>query len=179
MLDIKFIRDNPELIKEAVRKKRVNFDVEKLLAVDERRRHVLGELEAKRAKQNSGSRGGPKSPVELEELKKNKEEIKILEEEMRHGEEDFEKLMMQVPNIPSDDTPEGPDASGNKVLRQVGKLPQFDFKPKEHWELGQTLGVIDIENAAKVSGTRFAYLKGALGIMEFALIQLVLSVLTS
>ncbi len=179
MLDIKFIRDNPDLIKDAVRKKRVDFDVEKLLAVDERRRHVLGELEGKRAKQNSGSRGGPKSSVELEGLKKNKEEIKILEEEMRHVEEDFEKLMMQVPNIPSADTPEGPDASGNKVLRQVGKLPQFDFKPKEHWELGRALGVIDIENAAKVSGTRFAYLKGALGLMEFALIQLVLSVLTS
>jgi len=178
MLDIKFIRDNPELIREAARKKGVKFDVDQLLAVDERRRHVLQELEGKRARQNAGSRGGPKAPTEIEGLKKLKEEIKILEEEIKHVEEEFNDLIFKLPNIPSEDTPVGKDESENKVLREVGKPTIFDFKPKEHWELGENLGVIDTTTAANVSGARFAYLKGGLGLLQFALVQLVFSVLT-
>ncbi len=178
MLDIKFIRENPELIKEAARNKGVKVDVDALLAVDERRRHVLQELEEKRAKQNALSKGGPKAPTELEILKKLKEEIKVLEEEIRRVQEEFEALMLQMPNVPSEDTPVGKDESANKVLRKVGKLPVFNFKPKEHWELGAELDVIDTERATKVTGARFAYLKGGLGLMQFALTQLVLSVVT-
>lgn len=178
MLDIKFIRENPDLIKDAVCKKGVKFDVDQLLAVDKRRKHVLQELEAKRAKQNAGSRGGPKAPTELEVLKKLKEEIKILEEEIKHIEKEFDELMLQVPNIPSDDTPVGADASSNVVVKEVGKKLVFDFKPKEHWQLGQELDVIDIERASRVSGARFAYLKRALGLMQFALLQHALSLFT-
>jgi seryl-tRNA synthetase len=178
MLDIKFIRDNPGLIKDAAHKKGIDFDVDKLLAVDERRRHVLGELEAKRAQQNAGSRGGPKAPTEIEELKKLKEGIKLLEEEISHVQEEFQQLILSLPNIPSDDTPVGKNENDNKVLREVGKRTTFDFKPKEHWQLGQELGVIDTESASKISGARFAYLKGALGLMQFALVQLVFSVVT-
>ena len=178
MLDIKFIRDNPELIKEATRKKGVKFDVDELLAVDERRRHVLQELEAKRAKQNAGSRGGPKAPTELEKLKKLKEGIKILEEEIGHVQKEFDELMLQVPNIPSNDTPVGTDASSNVVIKEVGKKPVFDFEPKEHWQLGQELDVIDTDRASRVSGARFTYLKGALGLIQFALLQYTLSVST-
>ena len=178
MLDIKFIRENPELVKEAARNKGVKLDLDQLLAVDERRRHVIQELEGKRAKQNAGSRGGPKAPTEIEGLKKLKEEIKILEEEIKHVEEDFYDLMSKLPNIPSEDTPVGKDESENKVLREVGKKTVLAFKPKEHWELGEDLGVIDTATAGNVSGARFAYLKGALGLMQFALVQLVFSVLT-
>lgn len=178
MLDIKFIRENPELVKEAARKKGVDVDVDALLAVDERRRHVLQELEEKRAKQNALSKGGPKAPTELESLKKLKEEIRVLEEEIKRVETEFEALVLKIPNIPSEDTPVGRGESENKVLREVGKPTAFDFKPKEHWELGLDLDVIDIERASKVSGARFAYLKGDLGLMQFALIQLVLSVVT-
>ncbi len=178
MLDIKFIRENSELVKEAARKKGVNVDVDALLAVDERRRHILKELEEKRAKQNTASRGGPKAPTELEELKKLKEEIKVLEEEIKHVEAEFEALMLKIPNVPSEDTPVGKSERENKILREVGKPTAFDFKLKEHWELGLDLDVIDIERASKVSGARFAYLKGGLGLMQFALIQLVLSIVT-
>jgi seryl-tRNA synthetase len=178
MLDIKFIRENPELIKEAARKKGVSVDVDMFLAVDERRRHVLQELEEKRAKQNALSKGGPKAPTELEGLKKLKEEIKVLEEEIKLVEAEFETLMLKIPNIPSEDTPVGQGESENRVLREVGKPTAFDFKPKEHWELGLDLDVIDIERASKVSGARFAYLKGDLGLMQFALIQFALSIVT-
>jgi len=179
MLDIKFIRQNPELVKEAAQKKRVKVDIDQLLAVDERRRHVLQELEQKRSEQNKGSVGGPKSPVELEKLKKLKEEVKILEEGIGHIEKEFEEIMLQVPNIPSQDTPVGPDESGNKVLREWGKIPKFSFKPKEHWELGQQLNILDVEHAGIVSGTRFNYLKGEAALLEFALVQHALSVLVN
>lgn len=178
MLDIKFIRQNPELVKEAARKKGVKVDINQLLAVDERRRHILRELEQKRAEQNKGSTGGPKSPAEIEKLKKLKEEIKLLEEELGHVEKDFEEILSKVPNIPSDDTPVGHDESGNKVVREWGKIPVFDFKPKEHWQLGQELGILDIEHAGIISGTRFSYLKSEAALLEFALINFSFFVLT-
>lgn len=177
-MDIKFIRENIEAVKEAVKNKKVSVDIDALLAVDERRRHILKELEEKRAEQNAGSRGGPKAPTELELLKRLKEEIKVLEEEQSGVQKEFDGLILLVPNIPSKDTPVGKDEGGNKILREVGKPAVFGFKPKEHWELGRELGVIDMETASEVSGARFGYLKGALGLLQFALVQLVFSVLT-
>ncbi len=177
MLDIKFIRNNQDKVREAIKNKKVDLDFDKLLATDERRRHLLSESESLKAEQNKRSKG-PQSPVDLEELKSLKEKIKLIENELSCVEKDFEKLMLQVPNIPSEDTPVGKDESENKVLRHWGKPKVFDFKPKEHWELGQELDLIDSERASKVSGARFAYLKRGLVLMEFALIQYGLSVLT-
>ncbi len=177
MLDIKFIRNNQEKVREAIKNKKVGLDLDKLLASDERRRHLMSESEALKAEQNKRSKG-PQSPVDLEELKTLKEKKKLIENELVLVEKEFNELMVQVPNIPSADTPVGPDESGNKVLRQWGKIKSFDFKPKEHWELGQDLDLIDSERAAKVSGARFAYLKRGLVLMEFALIQYGFSVLT-
>src|SRR3989344_4051977 len=142
MFDIKFIRNNQDKVREAIKNKKVDLDLDKLLATDERRRHLLSESELLKAKQNKRSKG-PQSPVDLEELKALKEKIKLIENELVCVEEDFQKLMLQVPNIPSEDTPVGPDESGNKILRQWGKIKNFDFKPKEHWELGQQLNILD------------------------------------
>ncbi|PIR41900.1 MAG: serine--tRNA ligase [Candidatus Yanofskybacteria bacterium CG10_big_fil_rev_8_21_14_0_10_37_15] len=178
MLDIKFIRQNQEIVRTAIKNKKTVLDLDKLLAVDERRRHLLMESESLKAEQNKRSRG-PQSPKDLEELKALKEKIKIILDELSSVEEDFEKLMSMVPNIPSEDTPIGPDESGNKVLRQWGEIKKLDFEPKEHWELGEKLGLIDNERASKVSGARFTYLKGFLALMQFALIQHALSVFTN
>ena len=186
MLDIKFIRNNPEIVKIAAKDKKVNVDIDKVLTLDERRRHVLRELEDKRAEQNKKSNlraGGKPSPDEIVELKKLKDEIKILEEEIGRVEVDLEKLMLIVPNIPSDDTPIGPNETGNKVLRQWGKPRIFsaegeDFQPKEHFELGEELDLIDTERASQITGARFGYLKRDLVLLEFALIQFALNVLT-
>ncbi|MEK7506485.1 MAG: serine--tRNA ligase, partial [Patescibacteria group bacterium] len=177
MLDIKFIRQNPELVKKAAKDKQTQIDLDQLLALDERKRHVMTELEAKRAEQNKRS-GEKPSPEEIEALKKFKDEIKILGEELGRAEEELNKLLWAVPNIPSADTPVGSDASANKVIRQWGKLPSFNFKPKEHWQLGKELDIIDTEKAAEVSGTRFSYLKGDLVFLEFALVQYALAALT-
>jgi len=177
MLDIKFIRQSSEVVRKAIRDKNIDLDLDKLLAADERRRHVMQELEQLRAEQNRKSKG-PQSPEDLEKLRGIKEKIKLLEKEFEIVEEEFNILMVQVPNIPSGDTPIGKDASENKVLYKVGELPQFNFKPKEHWELGQELDVIDVERAAKVSGARFAYRKGAIVTLELAVIQYTFSILT-
>src|SRR3990167_10392895 len=138
MLDIKFIRQNQGKVREAIKNKRSSLDLDKLLASDEMRRHLLSESESLKAEQNKRSKG-PQSPVDLEELRALKEKIKLIENELACVQEDFENLMALVPNIPSNDTPVGPDESGNKVLRQWGKIKNFDFKPKEHWELGEAL----------------------------------------
>lgn len=177
MLDIKFIRQNTEIVKKAIRDKRVDLDLDKLLATDERRRHVLQEFEQLRAEQNKKS-VEKLSSEEITALKSIKDKIKILDEELGLVEKEFNELLLKVPNIPSTDTPIGPDENSNKILRQVGKLPKFVFQPKEHWELGCKLDIIDTERAAKVSGARFAYMKGGLVLMEFALMQYGLSVLT-
>lgn len=174
MLDIKFIRENPELIKEAARKKGVNFNVDALLAVDERRRHVLQELEAKRAKQNAGSRGGPKAPTELEELKKLKEEIKILEEEMERVEREFSELMLQVPQVPDSSVPEGKTDADNVEVRSWGKVPKFDFPVKDHIALMEGLDLLDLERGAKVSGFRGYFLKNEAVLLTNALWNFVL-----
>ena len=144
MLDIKFIRDNPELIKDAVRKKGVKFDVDQLLVVDERRRHVLQELEAKRAKQNVGSRGGPKAPTELETLKKLKEEIKIIEEEIGHVQKEFDELMLQAPQVPDSSVPDGKTDAENVEIRSWGKIPKFNFTVKDHIALMEDLDLLDL-----------------------------------
>lgn len=178
MLDIKFIRQNQDKVREAIKNKKVDFDLDKLLASDERRRHLLGEAESGKAEQNRRSKG-PQSPVDLGELKALKGKIKLIESELKSVEEEYERLMLMVPNIPTEDTPIGKDESENKVLRKWGKIKEFNFKPKEHWELGQELDVIDTERAAKVSGARFAYRKGTIVLLELAIIQYTFSILTN
>lgn len=176
MLDIKFIRNNPEVVRRAIQNKNINLDLDKLLAIDARRRELIESSEALKAEQNRKSKG---PQFNMEELKVLKEKFKVMEHELACVEEEFWQPMLQVPNIPTDDTPVGKDESDNKVLRQWGKMPEFGFKPKEHWELGQELDVLDVERAAKVSGARFIYRKGSVALLEMAIIQYTFSILTN
>ncbi len=169
MLDIKFIRENPELIKEAARKKGISVDVDVFLAVDERRRHILRELEEKRAKQNALSKGGPKAPTELEGLKKLKEEIKVLEEEIRGVQKEFDDLMLLIPQVPDSSVPEGRGDADNVEIRKWGETPKFDFKPKDYMTLMAELDLADAERGAKVSGFRGYFLKNEGLLLSFAL----------
>ncbi|MEK7536982.1 MAG: serine--tRNA ligase [Patescibacteria group bacterium] len=178
MLDIKFIRQNPEEVKEGLKKR--NFDaesVDSILSLDERRRHVLKELEEGRAEMNRGSKKIP-NPIEIENLKKLKEEIKILESELELVEKNLNESLYQLPNLPLADVPVGKDEKSNKILYEAGERPKFSFEPKKHYEIGESLEIIDIERAAKVSGSRFGYLKGLGARLEFALINFTLARLT-
>lgn len=178
MLDIKFIRENKEIVQEGAKKKRIDIDIEKLVALDDQRLKELKEIEDLRSEINKVSndiateKDSTKRLQLIEEMRTVKEDIKEKEEKFKGMMEEWQKMMLKVPNIPSVDTPEGADDSGNVVLRTWGEKPQFSFQPKEHFELGKALGIIDTETAGEVAGSRFAYLKGDLVLVQFALLQL-------
>lgn len=173
MLDIKFIRENKELVSSKVKAKGYLVDVEKLLTVDEKRRKLIEEIDSLRAqKSQTADKRDKEKGVEIKKQLKAKEEAleKILEE--------YSTLLLQVPNLPKEDVKEGKDETENEVVRKVGDIPKFDFEPKDHLAIGTGLDVIDVDKAAKVSGSRFSYLKNELVILEFALVNLALELLT-
>ncbi len=165
MLDIKYIRENQDKIKKAVKDKGINFDIDELLAIDSQRKLIMGESEAIRAEQKKTQ--DRKKATEL------KDRHKELELKLKSVEEEFQTLMIRVPNIPSEDTPVGKDADDNVEVFRSGELPVFDFEPKDHVELAEALDIIDFERGAKVAGYRGYYLKNegaqlALALMMFA-----------
>ncbi len=175
MLDINFIRENPKKVKEACEKKNVKIDVDRVLALDKGKRELMTEMEALKAEQNKISRGGKDNNVLITQAKEIKGKIKSMAPELEKIETELKNLLLQLPNIPFEDVPVGKDDSGNIVLRKVGHTPKFLFhKPKDYMELGKVLDLIDTERAAKVSGSRFGYIKNELPLLEFALINLVM-----
>lgn len=174
MLDIKYIRDNTEKVKAAVKNKRAKVNIDALLKVDQERRELLTKVETINQKRNEAAKA-----KDIAAGKAIKEELSGLEENLKIVGEEFQALMYQVPNVPSDDTPVGVDETGNKVLRKWGEPTKFTFTAKEHFELGKVLGFIDNERAGDVAGSRFTYLKGDLVLLQFALAQFVMGILTN
>jgi seryl-tRNA synthetase len=172
MLDINFVRQNPEKVKEACEKKQVKCDVEKILELDKKRRELLTNLEGLKAEQNKISRAHDESAIAT--AKELKEKIKNSEPELKKIEEELNSFLLLLPNVPFDEVPVGKDDSGNVVVRQVGKPSKFSFKAKDYMEIGTEKDLIDTERAAKVAGSRFGYLKRQLPLLEFALINLVM-----
>ena len=177
MLDIKFIRENSEKVKESCKNKQVKVDIDKLLKLDTQKREQLQELENLRAEQNKISKQSI-DKEQIEKAKKIKEKIKKIEPDLKEIEKTFNDLMLQVPNLSQEDVPAGKDETENVVVKEVGKVTKFDFKPKDHLELGENLDLIDVKRAAKISGTRFSYLKNEAVSLEFALINLIFETLT-
>ncbi len=173
MLDIRFIKENKEIVEKAVKAKNREVDLDELIRLGDERKSLKTQLDELNQKRNIAAK-----EQNREEGAKLKEEAEGLEEKFKTAEKDFLALMLKVPNIFSPDTPIGKDESENKVIRQWGEKPQFSFKPKEHFEIGEPLGIIDIETAGKVSGARFAYIKGGLARMQYAILQLCFDVLT-
>jgi len=174
MLDVNLIRRNPEEVKKGIAKK--NFSpklVDDFLALDEEWRKLTKQIDDLRAEQKKLS-----DERKIEEATKIKDKIQSLESELRKLEQNRQEILWQIPNLPSDDTPVGKDELENKVLRKWGEPKQFDFKPRDNVELGESLGIIDIENASRISGARFNYVKGEAALLEFALIQYVFDILT-
>ncbi|MEK7074294.1 MAG: serine--tRNA ligase, partial [Patescibacteria group bacterium] len=172
----KFIREYPEKIKNALEKRGVVFDVDYLLATDEKRRAKIQEVEEMRMRQNEISDKIPMLTVDekknaIEESKTLKQKIADADFELKTIEEEFISLMYKIPNIPDPDVPVGNDEGGNQVLREVGTKPHFGFTPRDYVELGEHLDLIDTPRAAKVSGARFGYLKHEAPLLEFALVR--------
>ncbi len=167
MLDIAFIRENPDIVRAAIKNKnREGIDLDRILVLAEERKTNANEISEINRQRNVAqeARDG-------EAGKRLKEELKAAEEKHQVTEKELVSLLIKIPNIPSADTPIGPDESGNVVIRQWGDKPQFPFTPKAHWDLGKDLGIIDNEKAAEVSGARFVYLKGDMALLEMALMR--------
>ncbi|HVZ76154.1 MAG TPA: serine--tRNA ligase [Candidatus Paceibacterota bacterium] len=176
MLDITFIRENPDIVRAALKNKNREgaVDLDRVLALADERKSLAGEISDINKKRNEAA-----AARDAEAGKALKESLKAAEEKYQALEKELVSMLVKIPNIPSADTPVGPDESGNKVVRQWGDKPTFDFTPKAHWDLGRELGIINNEKAAEVSGARFTYLLGDLALMQFALIHYAMSVLTS
>jgi len=175
MLDIKFIRENTKKVKDSIKKRGLKVDLDKLLKLDEKRRKIQTELEAIFAQKNKANKEIVKAKNKkkiISEMKEVDKKGDKLKENLKKINKEFETLMYQVPNMPLDDVSVGESEKDNVVVREVGKKTRFDFKPKDHLELGEKLDIIDTKRAAKVSGARFSYLKNQAALLEFALINL-------
>ncbi len=181
MLDIKFIRDNQDIVKKAIKDKQLNMNLEHLLALDDQRRKYIIETEAIRSRRNEITEKLKKGKEEslIFESKDLKEKLAKLETEMKEIEDAWQKEMLHVPNIPWTDVPVGESETENKIILTWGKPRNFTFEPKDHLVLGQELGIIDTEASAKVTGSRFTYLLGGAAALQFALIKFVTDSLTS
>lgn len=177
MLDIKFIRENLDLCKEAAKNKNREVEWERLLALDDKRRELIGKSEAIRAKRNKAER----ATTDEERLagRALKQEMKALEEELKTVEEEFHALMLTVPNVPDKSVPVGKDEHGNKTVKTWGEIPKFDFLVKDHIELATKLDLIDFERGAKVGGRRAYFLKNEAAQMELALMWYTLNKLVA
>jgi len=181
MLDIQFIRDNPELVAEKSRQKGYTVDVKQLLELDTERRTRLTQIDELRARRNAQAaelKNGKPSEEQIAHGKQLKEELAQREADLATIETSYYDLLKAVPNMPLDDVPVGASEDENVMAKEVGNKPDFDFKPQSHWQLAEAKGWIDKERAAKVTGARFAYLKGDLVQLHFALMNFALSVLT-
>jgi seryl-tRNA synthetase len=178
LLDLKAIREDPEAARAALARRGAAESLDELLRLDARRRELLPEIEDGRARQNKASeaiaeakRGGGDAEAELAEMRELAPRIKQLESELGEVEAALEELAAQLPNLPDPDAPDGMSEEDAVVLREVGERPEFDFEPRDHLEIGTSLGLIDMEAAARASGSRFAYLKGDLVLAELALVR--------
>lgn len=166
MLDIKFIRENKDLIKEAARKKHLDFDVEGLLAIDETRLEILSKVENLRNQQNKFSEIIPsitdadERETKISEMKGVKDELQKEEEVLRKVMQDWQTQMLFVPNVPDMTVPDGESDEDNKEIKVWGEKPKFDFEPKDHVELMTNLKMVDIERGTKVHGFRGYFLTG-------------------
>jgi seryl-tRNA synthetase len=179
MLDIRVIRDDPDAVREGARKKRIPLDLERLLALDDRRRALIRQVEDAKAEQRRrgkavGTLPPDRKAAELAELVTLKEAIGAGEAEQAQVMQDWEALMLRVPNLPAAEVPEGRDDSENVELRRVGEVPARDFPLLDHVELGRRLGILDVERGVKVSGARFYFLRGAGTLLHRAVLSFAL-----
>lgn len=186
MLDIKIIRNNPEILKKALQKRKDSFDVNQILSLDEKRRQVLVEVEQLKNKQNSDSKlvpiykkeGKDVAPL-MEEMKNLSDKIKKLDSQVKEIDEDLNKLLLTIPNIPNETVPDGDTDEDNIEIRRWGEPRKFDFEPKAHWDIGEKLNILDFSAAAKVTGARFTFYKGLGARLERSLMNFMLDLHTT
>lgn len=185
MLDLKLLRDDPERIEAALKQRGAAISLAPLLELDAQRRALVHETEQLRASQHAASqeiarrkKAGEDAGPLLEEMKDISERAKLLGGQVRDAAEALEAQLLALPNLPDASVPEGPDEASNRLERVWGDPPSFDFEARDHVDLGEALGIIDFERAAKIAGARFSLLRGPGARLERALINFMLDVHT-
>lgn len=188
MIDIKLIREDPELVKLAMRNRNNDMDaqIDELVSIDEKRRELMSRMESMKSEQNAASKripqlkkAGEDTAEIMASMKVLSEEISLLNAQVTSLEERQRNIILRIPNIPSKEAPVGKDDSDNVEIRKWGEPRIFDFEPKPHWDLGRDLGVLDPERAAKVTGARFHFYKGLGARLERSVINFYLNTHTS
>ena len=182
MIDLEYFRKNPEIIEAEIKKRGLSIDVGLGLKLDKERRELIVKVDKLRTEKNRASKVIPKLIGEdkkktILQMKKLNGGLKKLEEELDKTENEFFKHISNYPNISHSSTPVGKNESGNVVLYHNGKKPDFDFKPKNHIELGTHLDILDEKRASKISGSRFVFIKNEAVLLEFALVRYVMDIL--
>jgi len=180
MLDIKLIRENPELVSQSLEKRGDTFALDSILETDGRYRSLLRQTEELRAKHNEASKqlstSKEKPPQLIAQMRQMGEQISSLQQQTKEAKTDLDSLLLELPNIPHPSVPLGEGADDNVVVRTWGKPTKFAFEPLPHWELGEKLGIIDFQQGVKLAGTRFYVLKGLGAHLQRALISFMLDV---
>jgi len=183
MLDIKFVQENADLVKEKISSRGVDLDLSEFLKLAEEKKEYLVKIEKLRYELNKNSkligrmkREGTDASLLIKKMKHVTDEIKKNKDEFKDIDERIRDIMLGIPNIPHPSVPVGRDSSFNKELRKSGTKPVFDFDPKPHWEIGESLGILDFKRAAKLAGARFAVYKGLGARLERALINFMIDI---
>ena len=180
MIDIRLIRENPELVRQGLEKRGDAFVLDEILEIDARYRNVLRRTEELRAKHNETSKqlakSKERSPQLIAQMRQLGEQISSLQQQTKETKASVDCLLLELPNIPHPSVPEGKSESDNVVVRAWGKPKELPFKPLPHWELGEKLGILDFHQGVKLSGTRFYVLKGLGARLQRALISFMLDV---
>lgn len=182
MLDIKILRQEPEKIKEALKKRNNDLDITPAIELDKERRAILTDVEQKKAKQNEINKqipqlkkAGENTDEIFAQMREVSAEIKADDEKVREIDEKLREFMLRIPNIPNENVPVGADDSENVEIRKFGEPRKFDFEPKAHWDIGTNLDILDFERGTKIAGTRFTVYKGLGARLERAVIQFFLN----
>jgi len=183
MLDIRIIRERPEWVRERLRTRGEDYPIDEVLSLDKKRRELIQEVESLRHERREKSerigklkKEGKEDEVKVlsEEVKEIGEKIKALEAELKEVEETLRLKLSLIPNIPHESVPVGKDETENVVVKRWGDLPEFDFEPKPHWDIGEALGILDFERAGKITGSRFVVYWNEGALLERALINFML-----
>jgi len=185
MLDLKFVRSHPGEVIEALAKRGGKISLDDFLALDEKRRQLLARVEEMKARRNSVSKevavmkkAGQNAEAVMAEMRALGEEIDADDKELRQVEEQLSDCLMTIPNIPHASVPIGPDDTANVEIRRWGNVPSFDFEPKNHWDIGEALDILDFNRGAKISGARFTVYKGLGARLERSIFNFFLDVHT-
>ena len=185
MLDMKFVRENPELVEKAMKNRNMDMNLDEFLTLEKQRREILQQVETLKSERNSVSqeiskmkKSGENADDKILAMRALGEKIAEDDKELKEIEQKLKDIILNIPNLPADDVPVGKDDSDNPVVRKWGEPTKFSFEPKAHWDIGEGLGILDFERAAKVTGARFTFYKGLGSRLERAVYNFMLDVHT-